>query len=431
MYVSIDDTDSVNGMCTTYLAAVILREFKLQKGIKIQKTDYPRLVRLNPNVPYKTRGNGAVFFHVPDAVFDEKTVLNYVERYSMLDDDNTNPGVVFISDDEFYRKRNILNEFYNKAVSELCEIKDAEEVLKKINARIHRFKNGRGIIGALAALGCDFLDHTFEILAYRKEENFKKKRLIDEESVFNMNHLLYPETYDNVDLEEHKIVFMPRGKDPVFCGIRGENPEIVEKAFNMIKPGEEISFTQIFITNQNTDAHLKPKKISELKPYGNGIITGTVVENPKRIKKGHTFFRIRDETGEINCAAYGPTGDFRDVVFELRVNDLVRVYGGISRYKDTFNLEKMEILNLEKIYVKENPMCVECNLRMKSEGKNKGFQCRRCGKKLPANAVKFIETKREIKEGFYEVRPMCRRHLSKPLCRFHLLKKQNQNQSNS
>lgn len=429
MYVSIDDTDSTEGMCTTYLAALILRNFR------VQKQNYPRLVRLNPNIPYKTRGNGAVFFHVPDSVFNEETVLDFVERYSMFDDENTNPGVVFISDSEFKSKWNILNKFYKKAVSELCTIEEADEILiKKINVKAHKFKNGRGIIGAIAALGCDFSDYTFEILAYRKEKNFKKKRLIDERSVFKMNELLYPETYDNVDLEDFEdkatllthsrsklaqaIVCMPRGNDPVFCGIRGESPEIVEKAWNMIKPKEEISFTQIFMTNQNTDAHLSPKKISELKEYGNGIITGTVIENPRRIKKGHTFFKLKDETGEINCAAYGPTGNFRDVVYELRVNDVVRAYGGISKYKGTFNMEKIEILKLEKIYVKENPLCSECNLRMKSEGKNKGFQCRKCGKKLPEDSVKFTEIKRKIKEGFYEVRPMCRHHLSKPLCRF-------------
>ena len=52
IYLGMDDTDSKAGMCTTYLAAVLaerLGPFGLH--------GYPKLVRLNPNIKYKTRGN--------------------------------------------------------------------------------------------------------------------------------------------------------------------------------------------------------------------------------------------------------------------------------------------------------------------------------------------------------------------------------------
>ena len=55
MYLGVDDTDSVKGMCTTYLATELIREFD-----ELDLIGNPRLVRLNPNVPWKTRGNGAV-----------------------------------------------------------------------------------------------------------------------------------------------------------------------------------------------------------------------------------------------------------------------------------------------------------------------------------------------------------------------------------
>ena len=42
-------------MCTTYLATELIREFK-----EYDLIGNPRLVRLNPNVPWKTRGNGAI-----------------------------------------------------------------------------------------------------------------------------------------------------------------------------------------------------------------------------------------------------------------------------------------------------------------------------------------------------------------------------------
>ena len=55
--VGIDDTDSPLGMCTTYLGFKIVGKLR-KKGVKF--SSYPRLVRFNPNIPWKTRGNGAV-----------------------------------------------------------------------------------------------------------------------------------------------------------------------------------------------------------------------------------------------------------------------------------------------------------------------------------------------------------------------------------
>jgi len=415
MFIALDDTDSTKGMCTTYLTTLILRKFKEMN----LKADMPNLIRLDPNIPYKTRGNGACYFHIDGEGKEEdikKIVLNFIEKYAMFDDENTNPACIFLEDENFSKNFEILNKFYKKAVSELCTIDEADEIIKKINAEVLKFKNGRGIIGCLGALGCDFSDVTFELLVYRKEENFGKKRMIDEESVFNMNKLLYPETFDNVNEEEHKVVFMPHGNDPVLCGIRGNNVEVVEKAFSMVKFKEEISFFQIFRTNQHTDAHLKFKNISELKQYDAGIIEGYVVENPKRIKKGHTFFKVSDGTGTITCAAYGVT-KLKDVAINLIKGDKVRVYGGIESYKDTFNIEKIEILELAKIYKKENPLCPNCGIKMKSEGKGKGFQCKKCKLKI-MNEAKFVEIKRNIETKIYEVEPGRRRHLSKPLCRY-------------
>ena len=55
LHIGIDDTDSVKGGCTTWLATEIIRELQ-----EFDLIGHPRLVRLNPNVPWKTRGNGAV-----------------------------------------------------------------------------------------------------------------------------------------------------------------------------------------------------------------------------------------------------------------------------------------------------------------------------------------------------------------------------------
>ncbi|MCX8169597.1 MAG: hypothetical protein N3D72_00745, partial [Candidatus Methanomethyliaceae archaeon] len=55
-HLGIDDTDSLKFGCTTYVAALLIEEL-----IKYSKfIDYPNLIRLNPNIPWKSRGNGAV-----------------------------------------------------------------------------------------------------------------------------------------------------------------------------------------------------------------------------------------------------------------------------------------------------------------------------------------------------------------------------------
>ena len=52
--IGIDDTDSKTEMCTTYLTIEIL------KTSNLDLVGYPNLVRLNPNIPLKTRGNAAI-----------------------------------------------------------------------------------------------------------------------------------------------------------------------------------------------------------------------------------------------------------------------------------------------------------------------------------------------------------------------------------
>jgi len=407
MLIGIDDTDSLRGGCTTYLAALLWE--------RLHAVGLPRLIRLNPNIPYKTRGNGAVALNIKGNSEEIKeAVLKAVKKHAYLQDEKTNPGVVFI---EALNRRNrkILNDFYRRAVSELVTIEEAEEIAKSIKAETHKFNNGRGIIGALAAVGADLPDKTYELIAYRTKGNYGKEKKIDRDSVFEMNEKTYPETFDNIDPETRQILITPKGYDPVFCGIRGNTAEVVERAFRLIKPMEKIERIQVFETNQGTDAHLRHKKISELKPYDCAILKGKITVNPQSIEGGHVLFGFSDNYGEIACAAYEPTGRFRDIVRRLNKGDKIMVCGGIGKYPNTLNLEKIQILKLERFYERTPPRC--CGRRMTSAGKNKGFKCRRCGKRLGEEAAILREVPRKLKLGFYEVPPRARRHLSKPLIR--------------
>jgi len=186
MHIGLDDTDSTRKGCTTYVAALLVE--KLQK-LGVSFVDYPNLVRLNPNVPWKTRGNGALCIRIR---YDEKveetikeTVTDTVETESDLAFKGTDPGVVF------FKKEKIPSDvrvFAKNAVTGIVSLKETLKLLKSHEAEAIGFKKGRGIIGGLAAVGETFRgDHTFEIIAYRVAENCGMRRNLDEASIFEMD----------------------------------------------------------------------------------------------------------------------------------------------------------------------------------------------------------------------------------------------------
>lgn len=414
LHVGIDDTDSAEGMCTTYLTCIIINKLK-EYGIK--PVDYPRLIRLNPFARYKTRGNGALSFVVllksrKEVELVEKIVLDYVEEYAMFDGVNTNPGVIFYEGEITQKMR----DYAINAIYSIYTIDYAEKFAHDIGARVHKFKKGRGIIGAIAAISIELNDETFECLAYRTPENYGTKRQLDESSIFLMNEETYPDTFDNIDIEENYAAIEPHTPCPVLYGIRGNTPEIVEKAHNIVKSYEDIQDYCIFRTNQHTDMHIQHGvSIKDMVNTGCYCFDCEVVEKPHDIEGGHVFFKVSDGTEILECAAFEPTKSFRDIVRKLCVGDKLTIYGGLND-NHTLNIEKFELKEISSQYKYLNPIC-ECGKRMKSAGKNKGFKCPKCSKRLrDGKKIKEI-IPRNINVGFYEVPTEARRHLAKPIVR--------------
>ena len=137
-------------------------------------------------------------------------------------------------------------------------------------------------------------DHTYELIAYRTPENLGTKRRVDEASIFEMDKLTQPYTFNNVDSEKGRVIITPRGPDPILFGIRGESPEIVKKAYGLVKPLEPVERWVIFRSNQGTDAHLKPvEALSKIEPYSSVIAKGVVSQNPRIIPLRHVFSQLR------------------------------------------------------------------------------------------------------------------------------------------
>jgi tRNA(Ile2)-agmatinylcytidine synthase len=417
--IGVDDTDSKDGMCTTYIGAVIVDGLK---GIGAELIDFPHLIRLNPNWPLKTRGNCSVTVSVKikaeQAPAVKKIVLNTVRELAELRHKTTNPGVTFLEGKKIPAK---LRKFSKKVVQDVVTIEGAEALAREIGAEIHKFKLGRGIIGALAAIG-NPLEHdwTFELIAYRARENWGTPRRIDARSVEEMNAKTFPANFDNLDPFTEEIRITPHTPCPILYGIRGESAETVLKAHKLVNALEPIERWVIYKTNQATDEHLRKARISEVKPLRSFILEGEVSKKPKIIPGGHVIFELKDKTGKIDCAAYEPTRGFREVVKHLLPGDHIRVYGGVKdkpRLPRTLNLEKLCVLKLKPILHKVNPSCPKCGKRMTSEGRNKGYSCKGCKIKAPPEAVREVKLQRKIDTGLFEVPPRARRHLAMPLIR--------------
>jgi tRNA(Ile2)-agmatinylcytidine synthase len=402
-------------MCTTYLAVLCIEEFE-SSGIEV--LGFPRLIRLNPTIPFKTRGNGAVSFLVQTDDVEEVygIVDGIISEYSELSHDNTNPGAVFVRDED--EVLNSLSKFANKAVRSVVSMDEAHFIIGKFMLPHVKYKKGRGLIGGLSAIGYTGNDYTYELLAYRKFENIGKSRKFNPESFYKVDELFYPEIWDTVDRKNRVVVSVPNGKDPVLYGIRGEDYEPIIRAMELLET-EEVSKRMMFITNQSTDAHIIDEvEVRELSNFHSYSISGVVVENPEVIRGGHVFFKISTRFGVVKCSAFEPTKQFRDVVLKLRRGDRIRVFGSIK--KNTLNIEKMEVMELCR-EAEVNPACPLCGKRMESAGRNQPFRCRRCG--TTASGKEKIPIDRDLEEGFYEVPPCARRHLSKPLVRMDVEKK--------
>ncbi|WP_242492623.1 tRNA(Ile)(2)-agmatinylcytidine synthase [Methanolobus psychrotolerans] len=416
MVVGIDDTDSRDGMCTTYLCALLKDELSSFASILSE----PVLVRLNPTIPYKTRGNASVALFLecrePDKVMEH--VTQRVASMACMDNENTNPGIVFVTGDQFEKVSQKLSEFFMRAVREVITIDEAKELACGLGLQFKLFKNGRGLIGALSACGAMLdtkWDHTYEYLAYRQKDFWGTPRFVDKKSLFEADRQTYPNTWDTVDLKNEMVVCVPHSGDPVLYGIRGKSASSVEKAASFVS-SEPVERVCIYRTNQGTDMHLiSVPKISDVLGLHSYILEGQVCSEPDIIRGGHTIFSLKDDTSNtIDCAAFEPTKNFREQIRKLIPGDRVIVYGSVT--ERTVNIEKIKIISLSKKYEVKNPLCPSCTKRMKSAGSGQGYRCKKCG--TSSMVTEISEVKRELEAGFYEVPPCARRHLAKQLLRF-------------
>lgn len=402
MLIGIDDTDSPAGMCTTYIGAVLARELR-SSAFRVNRL---WLIRLNPNVPYKTRGNAAVAIEAEgDQELAFRIACDTVECMAEMEAEDTHPGVVVV-------RERLPAWFYEKAVKCFCELDEALALLDEAGALYRGYKSGRGLVGATAAVSSRLKDWTYEHLVYRDAKRFGTPRVYQRSSFFLADEVTSPHTWDTVDRVNDLVVCAPHTPDPVLFGIRGESPFWVAYARSFIS-AEEAGIEQIFCTNQGTDAHLLEGEKGDLVDGFSYLLEGTVASVPETLAGGHVRFLLENGGACVRCMAYEPTKNFRELVRRLRPGDRIAVAG--SYKKGSINLEKMKVMELARIRYARPPVCASCNRRMTSAGKGKGYKCRVCGAREETGEI--VEIPRGLAPCWKEVPPCARRHIAKPLVR--------------
>ncbi|MBM5804794.1 MAG: DUF1743 domain-containing protein [Candidatus Verstraetearchaeota archaeon] len=414
-HLGMDDTDSLKLGCTTYIGALMISDLA-KDGSRF--VDYPNLIRLNPNIPWKSRGNAAICLRFmsdrsPDDILG--TAFELAEQYRDRKDPKNQPGIALLEGEV----PSHIKEFGRRALYNVLTLDDAFHTAQKAGVKYRIIRGGLGLVGAIAAVGSTLeQDHTFELVIYRRKALWGRRRDVDYNSVLKFDKETTPLTFNNIDYEKNRLLVTPHGPDPILFGVRGEYPAVVMEALKKIKFRGAERWV-IYRSNQGTAAHLvRTLLIRDLKPYQAAVLKGVITKAPRVLKGGHVIASIRDGTGEIDVAGYEPSGGFRYTVRDLMPGDRVKAFGGVRVLNDgrfTFNLERLEVLSLvSEAY--RNPVCPKCGKSMKSEGRGKGYQCKRCGLKAKEPVLEEID--RRIKTGVYLPPPRAMRHLTKPFQRF-------------
>ncbi len=426
MFVAVDNTDSMKGNCTTFLATEIIREFD-----DLDLIGNPRLVRLNPATPWKTRGNGALVLRFgrgsgpkhfigmiggrevccydrcthfePDPEMMMERIIPLIEARH---EDDADPGLLI-------SKVKSSQSFYWRGVRTIMNRADIDIEIARIGGLTFTIGSGHGLVGCTCGMAWRPRDSTFELLAYRPESRWGTERIYKPETIMEVEHGL-PSTFNSWENRTRKVAIVPSTPCPVMYGLRGDDESDLLRGHDIIRTEPQDRWV-IFLTNQGTDDHIIHNPV-ELIPNRSYSIRGIVSSRTRHIEGGHVFFDIETQWGRVQCGVYEPSKEFRMAADWLCPEDEVEVLGELREDPRTLNVEKIHVISTVPEFRKvSNPICPICSRTMKSTGKGEKFKCKKCGTKSYVPVMQSV--RRQIVPGWYEPPTVARRHLSKPLKR--------------
>jgi tRNA(Ile2)-agmatinylcytidine synthase len=392
----------------------------------------PRLVRLNPNVPWKTRGNAALGVRLgvgrgasrPVGLFPEGPVRAY-DRARPLP-----PGIrrriveaaweaVLRNSESAARtdpalvatERPLSAALYWAAVHRVVAVDEVKRVLEAAGAEARTRGSEQGLVGAAAAVAWPARRSTFELIAYREPARFDRPRQVDRASV-RAAARRHPELFLCEDPRTRRVMVTPHTPCPVLFGLRASDQPVLPVALAEVR-SEPVERWLLFRTNQGTGDHRKRTFAADLEPYGAGSVAGRVIVAGATGRGGHARFAIEDaRRTRLDCVAFEPTKTLPRIVTRLVPGDRVRVWGGRAA-DPTFRVEGIEITALAPRWVRRSlRRCPACGGRLGSVGRDEGYRCRSCRWKDRRMRMPTRSVPPGIQLGVFHPTPSARRHLA-------------------
>tara|TARA_A100001035_G_scaffold280119_1_gene284118 strand:+ start:2375 stop:3496 length:1122 start_codon:yes stop_codon:yes gene_type:complete len=369
MWLGLDDTDSLEGGCTTLVFHELLNSLPCEHG-------EPRLTRLWPFAAQRTRGNASLSVEL----FADDSIVEWLDNYwhqnilplkgkisesshSLRKQHPSDPGMVLF-------KEQPTEDYYWRAV----------------RSEVSFFEGGRqwggnGRIGAAASCAWRSSNVTWEGIAWRKGA-----RQVSEEALAQVEAM--DGTFLCRDPRTNRGLIAPRGPCPVMFGVRAIDRDTAKKATDiLVQSSAETIGSRIFATNQATGDHIEATQ-------------KLVVKSKETLQGGHVILNN-------NCLAFNESGDVNRIAQWLEIGDEIEFMG--LEYEGDYHLEAIRVISST---ISHRPIC-ECGTRMKSMGKGQGVRCPKCKNR---SDVKWTNEERlPPLQGWVQPPADKRRHLAKSL----------------
>ncbi len=336
--VAADSFDTPHFGCTTHFMSLLALHL-ISKGFKI--VDYPALIRLNPAIPWKTRGNASVRLTVD--VDDVTDLKRNIEEFLDIVNPLYKKGYLVIT------KYQETFDIYLKSISEVLDPLVVRNSIKDIILD----EWGETNVGALvASVTPSSALRNYELIVYSYDVIDIPNEVCD--VICHLEEVLWPLLHENC--HNDKCIAVPKAGKPVLIGIRGSHPCVLASLLPLL-PGW--SHATLFKTNQHSILLLPPSHETFSYEFKTLHIRTTV----KRLNEDVMIDNLMlfNESGITR--KFRGTEFFDGVVSVILKGDV----GSIAALKG-------KIISLSK----RAPRCPRCGGRMKSKGKGVRV-CKRCG----------------------------------------------------
>jgi len=430
LWVGIDDTDSPRGGCTTFVLTELLA---LARDHEVDLIGEPRLVRLNPNIPWRTRGNAALSARfgrgegrprplgevggrpirsfprgrpLPPARREEflERAWGVVRNASHAGEKGTDPAMVATP-------RPLAATMYWRAVREVVPVAEVRRELVRTGAWFRTQGTDQGLVGAAASIAWPGRRATWEMIAYREPSRYGQPRHVEAESVREAQ-ATHPQLFLCYDSATRRLLVAPHTPCPILFGLRGTASSAPLDARTSIR-SEPVERWVLFRTNQGSGDHLTARAPGAWAEYLSGSIRGQVAGVPETLRGGHVRFHVAGPRGDtLPCVAFEPTKTLPRLARELRPGDLVSVWGSQGRAPG-LRVEGIEVLRWHPVSGDPiPPRCPTCERRSRSLGRLRGFQCPGCHRRWPPEAAARLPRTPPRPLGTYHPTASARRHLA-------------------